>query len=305
MTDAMELLRCDHDEVRRLLSALEDSAFEDGPADGGLACQLVIAASGHEAIEEQYFWPLVRRRVQNGPGSPTRRSARSSKPSACSTCWKSQGQKRTCCVRSSTSSGRTSTSRKPRRGRGSGWPSASRNSATWAPNWSRLNGSRRPARTRTCRARPRCSRWPRPSPEPPTGSGTRSGAGHSSSPQAFVASGEDATPGQHSVQPVPGPAGPVTPGRPRRAASQPGCPPDSATALRRRHIYDERRPDARPPEHRRHVHPVLPRLGQQPLADLVLADRARERRPHAELGQGHGLVGALAAEQLPPLVHAG
>ena len=67
MTDAMELLRCDHDEVRRLLSALEDSAPEDGPADGGLACRLVIAASGHEAIEEQYFWPLVRRRVQNGP----------------------------------------------------------------------------------------------------------------------------------------------------------------------------------------------------------------------------------------------
>ena len=26
-----------------------------------------MAASGHEAIEEQYFWPLVRRRVQNGP----------------------------------------------------------------------------------------------------------------------------------------------------------------------------------------------------------------------------------------------
>ena len=67
MTDAMELLRCDHDEVRRLLSALEDSAPADGPADGGLACRLVIAASGHEAIEEQYFWPLVRRRVQNGP----------------------------------------------------------------------------------------------------------------------------------------------------------------------------------------------------------------------------------------------
>jgi Hemerythrin HHE cation binding domain len=67
MTDAMELLRCDHDEVRRLLSALEDPAPGDGPADGGLACQLVIVASGHEAIEEQYFWPLVRRRVQNGP----------------------------------------------------------------------------------------------------------------------------------------------------------------------------------------------------------------------------------------------
>ena len=64
MTDAIELLRCDHDETRRLLSALET-----GPAlaDSGLVAQLVIAESGHEAIEEQYFWPLVRRRVQNGP----------------------------------------------------------------------------------------------------------------------------------------------------------------------------------------------------------------------------------------------
>jgi hemerythrin superfamily protein len=65
MTDAIELLRCDHDEMRRLLSALED-----GPAAaqlGGLIPHLVIAVSGHEAIEEQYFWPLVRRRVQNGP----------------------------------------------------------------------------------------------------------------------------------------------------------------------------------------------------------------------------------------------
>ncbi len=62
MTDAIELLRYDHDEIRRLLSA-----FEDGPAEEGLVAQLVIAASGHEAIEEQYFWPLVRRRIQNGP----------------------------------------------------------------------------------------------------------------------------------------------------------------------------------------------------------------------------------------------
>ena len=64
MTDAIELLRCDHNEVKRLLAALET-----GPAlaDGGLVAQLVMAESGHEAIEEQYFWPLVRRRVQNGP----------------------------------------------------------------------------------------------------------------------------------------------------------------------------------------------------------------------------------------------
>jgi hemerythrin-like domain-containing protein len=69
MTDAMKLLQCDHDELRRLLSALETGPVlaNGGPANGGLVAQLVIAASGHEAIEEQYFWPLVRRRVQNGP----------------------------------------------------------------------------------------------------------------------------------------------------------------------------------------------------------------------------------------------
>ena len=74
MTDAIELLRCDHDELRRLLSALETGPVlahggpaYGGPAHGGLVAQLVMAASGHEAIEEQYFWPLVRRRVQNGP----------------------------------------------------------------------------------------------------------------------------------------------------------------------------------------------------------------------------------------------
>jgi hemerythrin-like domain-containing protein len=69
MTDAIELLRCDHDELRRLLSALETGPVlaHGGPTHGGLVAQLVMAASGHEAIEEQYFWPLVRRRVQNGP----------------------------------------------------------------------------------------------------------------------------------------------------------------------------------------------------------------------------------------------
>jgi hemerythrin-like domain-containing protein len=68
-TDAIELLRCDHDELRRLLSALETGPVlaHGGPTHGGLIAQLVMAASGHEAIEEQYFWPLVRRRVQNGP----------------------------------------------------------------------------------------------------------------------------------------------------------------------------------------------------------------------------------------------
>jgi hemerythrin-like domain-containing protein len=71
MTDAIELLRRDHDEIRRLLTALETTpARTDGKPRHDPRCalaeQLVMAESGHEAIEEEYFWPLVSRRVHNG-----------------------------------------------------------------------------------------------------------------------------------------------------------------------------------------------------------------------------------------------
>jgi Hemerythrin HHE cation binding domain len=87
MTDAIEILQRDHDEIRRLLAAVETSllaaarsvagagAAGAGAAagaragDGRLAAlveQVIIDESGHEAIEEQYFWPLVRRRVHDG-----------------------------------------------------------------------------------------------------------------------------------------------------------------------------------------------------------------------------------------------
>ncbi len=68
VTGALELLGRDHDDVRRLLAALEQSVLADaGEVSEGLVAQLVIAESGHEAVEERYFWPLVRRRVQDGP----------------------------------------------------------------------------------------------------------------------------------------------------------------------------------------------------------------------------------------------
>ena len=82
MTGAIEILRRDHDEIRRLLAAVETSlpaaagaaagpgaAAAAGAGNGRLAAlveQVIIDESGHEAIEEQYFWPLVRRRVQAG-----------------------------------------------------------------------------------------------------------------------------------------------------------------------------------------------------------------------------------------------
>jgi hypothetical protein len=55
-TDAIELLQRDHDEIRRLLSELQD-----GPAGTIPAC-----ASKHEAVEEQYLWPVTRRRIRDG-----------------------------------------------------------------------------------------------------------------------------------------------------------------------------------------------------------------------------------------------
>jgi hypothetical protein len=70
MTDAIELLRRDHDEVRALLSELEartdpgrDAARERRRA---AVAQVIVCESTHEAIEEQYFWPVVRRRVRDG-----------------------------------------------------------------------------------------------------------------------------------------------------------------------------------------------------------------------------------------------
>jgi len=70
MTDAIELLRRDHDEVRALLSELEASAdpVRAGDREGRRTAvvQVIIRESTHEAIEEQYFWPVVRQRVQDG-----------------------------------------------------------------------------------------------------------------------------------------------------------------------------------------------------------------------------------------------
>ena len=70
-TDAIELLQHDHDEIRRLLSQLAAGPVGTVPAGGrdprGTAVdQLVICASKHEAIEEQYVWPVVHRRVRDG-----------------------------------------------------------------------------------------------------------------------------------------------------------------------------------------------------------------------------------------------
>jgi hypothetical protein len=70
-TGAIELLQRDHDEIRRLLAQLAAGLAGTMPAEGhdpraSAVEQLVICASKHEAIEEQYFWPVIRRRVRDG-----------------------------------------------------------------------------------------------------------------------------------------------------------------------------------------------------------------------------------------------
>lgn len=73
MADAFSVLRRDHEKVERTLSGLEDGPNAGSGADQAelmarrkLTQQLIIDESGHEAIEEQYFWPLVRDRMPGG-----------------------------------------------------------------------------------------------------------------------------------------------------------------------------------------------------------------------------------------------
>jgi hemerythrin superfamily protein len=75
MTDAIELLRRDHDEVRALLDQLETAQLGTGTDTDrasarqrrqAMVVQVIVRESAHEAIEEQYFWPVVRRRVHDG-----------------------------------------------------------------------------------------------------------------------------------------------------------------------------------------------------------------------------------------------
>jgi hemerythrin-like domain-containing protein len=73
MPNAFEVLAKDHDEVMRMLAELEvgpvaaTGASSDQIAlRGQIVQQLVIEESKHEAVEEMYFWPIVRERLANG-----------------------------------------------------------------------------------------------------------------------------------------------------------------------------------------------------------------------------------------------
>jgi hemerythrin-like domain-containing protein len=73
MADAFEVLARDHTEVKRMLDDLEagptaaTGADEDALAlRRALLQRLITEESKHEAVEEEYFWPLVRERVPEG-----------------------------------------------------------------------------------------------------------------------------------------------------------------------------------------------------------------------------------------------
>ena len=73
MPSVFDVLGHDHEEVKRMLSELESGpTVATGASDSHLAQRtkmverLVIEESKHEAVEEMYFWPMVRDKVPDG-----------------------------------------------------------------------------------------------------------------------------------------------------------------------------------------------------------------------------------------------
>jgi hemerythrin-like domain-containing protein len=67
--DALTFLRQDHKSVLGMLEVLDGAPAGAGSQVSGLqtmVTNLVIAESQHEAIEEQFFWPAVRKALDDG-----------------------------------------------------------------------------------------------------------------------------------------------------------------------------------------------------------------------------------------------
>lgn len=67
--DALTFLRADHESVLGMIESLErgrGTGETEVRNREHLATSLVIAASQHEAVEEQYFWPAVRKSLPEG-----------------------------------------------------------------------------------------------------------------------------------------------------------------------------------------------------------------------------------------------
>src|SRR5215467_2377218 len=73
MVDAFGVLRRDHEKLERTLASLEDGPNAGSGADQveligrqRLTQQLIADESGHEAIEELHFWPVVKDQMPGG-----------------------------------------------------------------------------------------------------------------------------------------------------------------------------------------------------------------------------------------------
>ncbi len=72
MPSAFDVLASDHEQVERLLSQFEAAPAAAGVNDSLLEARkktaetLVIEESKHEAVEEMYFWPAVRKHLPDG-----------------------------------------------------------------------------------------------------------------------------------------------------------------------------------------------------------------------------------------------
>jgi hemerythrin-like domain-containing protein len=72
MPNVFEVLRKDHNEVKRVLGELETAVSGGRPDPDHVALHeklvehLVIEESKHEAVEEEYFWPAVREKLPDG-----------------------------------------------------------------------------------------------------------------------------------------------------------------------------------------------------------------------------------------------
>ena len=73
MADVFTVLSQDHQEVKRMLAELEKGRSQiTGASEDQLALratmteQLIIEESKHEALEEMYFWPVVRDHLADG-----------------------------------------------------------------------------------------------------------------------------------------------------------------------------------------------------------------------------------------------
>ena len=174
MADVFTVLAKDHDEVKGILTELEKGPTGvTGASENQLALRkkitevLIIEESRHEALEEMYFWPVVRDHLPDGDTLADEATgqeqeakevlARLDKLEA------SDRSSRSCSVRSSGRPGSTSSSRRRRCGRGCARCCPPRRRPSWAAQDRRRQEDRAdPAAPAHAPRRRACLRQPGP-----------------------------------------------------------------------------------------------------------------------------------------------